>query len=98
VVRGHGAVATQVNGDTNHNGQSELSELAAHIQTLAPKLSQERGKRGNTTATASKSRAAGAMGDAPIASRLADFKQKPRMGSRGEDFPLVKRLPAISAQ
>ena len=30
-----------VNGDTNNDGKIELSELAAHIQTLAPKLSRE---------------------------------------------------------
>ena len=26
-----------------------------------------------------------------------DYAQKPRMGSRGEDFPLVNRLPALPA-
>jgi uncharacterized caspase-like protein len=85
-----------VNGDTNNNGQIELSELAAHIQTLAPRLSREmRGGRG--PAVAQKSRAAIALGDAPITSRYADYRQKPRMGSRGEDFPLVRRLQSLPA-
>ena len=36
-----------VNCDTNNDGQIELSELTAHIQTLAPRLSHElRGGRG----------------------------------------------------
>jgi tetratricopeptide (TPR) repeat protein len=26
------------------------------------------------------------------------YSQKPRLGSRGEDFPLVKRLPALPAE
>jgi hypothetical protein len=89
-----------VNGDTNNDGKIELSELTAHIQTLAPKLSRElRGGRG--PAVRQKSRAAIALGDAPITSRYADYRQKPRLGSRGEDFPLVNRLqalPAASAQ
>jgi hypothetical protein len=54
-----------------------------------------RGGRG--TAVAQKSRAAIALGDAPIASRYADYRQKPRIGSRGEDFPLVNRLTALPA-
>jgi hypothetical protein len=73
-----------VNGDTNNNGQIELSELAAHIQTLAPKLAQElRAKRGTTAAPEPTSRAVIALVDAPVVSRLADIKQKPRMGSPG---------------
>ena len=85
-----------VNGDTNNDGKIELSELTAHIQSLAPKLSRElRGGRG--PAVAQKSRAAQQLGDAPITSRYADYRQKPRLGSRGEDFPLVNRLPALPA-
>ena len=85
-----------VNGDTNNDGKIELSELTAHIQTLAPKLSRElRGGRGPTVAQ--KSRAIEQLGDAPIASRYADYRQKPRLGSRGEDFPLVNRLPTLPA-
>ena len=87
-----------VNGDTNGDGKIELSELVAHVQTLAPKLSRElRGGRGTKTAQKQASRAAVALGDAPIASRYADYRQKPRLGSRGEDFPLVNRLPALPA-
>jgi len=88
-----------VNGDTNNDGKIELSELTAHIQTLAPKLSRElRGGRGPAVAQKQASRAAIALGDAPIASRYADYRQKPRLGSRGEDFPLVNRLPALPVQ
>jgi Caspase domain/Bacterial Ig domain len=83
-----------VNGDTNNDGQIELSELAAHIQELAPKLSQElRDRRGQATASAPKSRAAEQLGGAAIAARY----QKPKIGSRGEDFPLVMRLKALPA-
>ena len=68
----------------------------AHIQSLAPRLSHElRGGRG--PAVAQKSRAAQQLGDAPITSRYADYRQKPRLGSRGENFPLVNRLSALPA-
>jgi hypothetical protein len=70
--------------------------LTAHIQTLAPKLSREL-PRSRGPAVAQKSGAARQLGDAPIASRSADYRQKPRLGSRGEDFPLVNRLPALPA-
>ena len=87
-----------MNGDTNGDGKIELSELVAHVQTLAPKLSHEmRGGRGASPGQKQASRAAIALGDAPIASRYADYRQKPRLGSRGEDFPLVNRLPALPA-
>jgi hypothetical protein len=87
-----------VNGDTNNDGKIELSELTAHIQTLAPKLSHEmRGGRGAAVAQTQASRAAIALGDAPIASRYADYRQKPRVGWSGEDFPLVQSLPAAIA-
>jgi uncharacterized caspase-like protein len=102
--KGHGVFTYAVldaliNGDANNNGQIEVSELAAHIQTLAPILSQElKVKRGaSNDASVTKTRAAVALGDAPVASKLADFRQKPRMGSRGEDFPLVKKLSALPA-
>jgi hypothetical protein len=73
-----------VNGDTNNDGQIELNEIAAHIQNLAPKLSQElRAKRGQAAATPSKSRAAEQLGGAAVAARY----QKPKMGIRGEGFP-----------
>jgi uncharacterized caspase-like protein len=84
-----------INGDSSGNGDIELSELTAHIQNLAPKLSRE--LRNSGMRVAHKTRAAEALGDAPIASRYADFRQKPRIGSRGEDFPLVKRLLVLPA-
>jgi uncharacterized caspase-like protein len=85
-----------VNGDTNNDGTIELSELVAHVQTLAPRLSRElRAGRGTKAPQKQASRAAIALGDALIASRYADYRQKPRLGSRGEDFPLVKRLKEL---
>jgi len=102
--RGHGVFTyalldALVNGDTNGDGEIELSELVAHIQTLTPKLSHEmRAGRGKAIpAQKQASRAAIALGDAPIASRYADYRQKPRLGTRGEDFPLVNRLKALPA-
>jgi hypothetical protein len=87
-----------VHAETNKDGQITLSQLVAHVQTLAPKLSHEmRRGRGAIPAQKQASRAAIALGDAPIASRYADYRQKPRLGSRGEDFPLVNRLPALPA-
>jgi WD40 repeat protein len=97
--KGHGVFTyalldALVNGDTNNDGQIELSELAAHIQELAPKLSQElRDRRGQATTPVSKSRAAEQLGGAAIAARY----QKPKMGSRGEDFPLVRHIQALPA-
>ena len=77
-----------INGDTNNDGKIEVSELVAHTQTLAPKLSEE--LRGG--APQKKSRGAITLGSAAIVSRMADYRQKPKLGSRGEDFPLVNRL------
>jgi WD40 repeat protein len=65
------------NGDTNHNGMIELSELIAHVQTLVPKLARELGGSGRT--------AIAVAGSTP-------FDQTPRLGSRGEDFSIVHRL------
>jgi hypothetical protein len=62
-----------VNGDTNNDDQIELSEHAAHIQSLAPNLSQElRDKLGQATTSVSKSRAAEQLGgeDFPLVMRL----------------------------
>jgi hypothetical protein len=78
--------------DSNGNGRIELSELAAHIQALAPRLSRD--LRGSGVAVAEKARGF-ALADGAIATRLADFRQKPRLGSRGEDFPLVMRLSTL---
>jgi hypothetical protein len=100
-----------VNGDTNGNGQIELSEVVAHVQALAPRLSREMSRgRGSSSAQPPPRSAAAQLGTAVIAARLADrglmrpgtggYSQKPRMGSRGEDFPLVLRLkpPPAAAQ
>jgi hypothetical protein len=54
------------NGDSNRNGTIELSELAAHVQTMVPKFSSQLQNR---------------------------EMQKPRLGSRGEDFVIARRLP-----
>jgi WD40 repeat protein len=82
-----------INGDTNGDGKIEVSELANHIQTLAPKLSQE---LQNGKPAPQKSRGAITLGSAAIVSRMADYRQKPKLGSRGEDFPLVNRLTSLS--
>jgi hypothetical protein len=99
------------NADTNNNGRIELSELAAHIQALAPRLSRELAG-GRVLAAAQRTRAAasGGPGNAVLAARMANrglwrqqdeeasaYSQKPRLGSRGEDFPLVQRLQALPA-
>src|SRR6202035_2478466 len=87
-----------VNGEADKDGQIRLSQLVAHVQKLAPKLSREmRGGRGAVVTQKQASRAAVALGDAPIATRYADYRQKPRLGSRGEDFPLVNRLQSLPA-
>jgi WD40 repeat protein len=54
------------NGDANRNGTIELSELAAHVQTMVPKLSSQFQNRET---------------------------QKAKLGSRGEDFVVARRLP-----
>jgi WD40 repeat protein len=112
--RGHGVFTYAIldalqNGDINNNGQIELSEVVAHIQKLAPRLSRElAGGRAFPTAPEAPRSASAQLGSAVLAPRLADrglrreldepgsgYSQKPRLGSRGEDFPLVKRLPAL---
>jgi hypothetical protein len=96
-------------------GQIELSELVAHIQTLAPRLSRELAGGKNLAAAQESPRSAGKLlANALLVPRLADrglwrqegypatgYSQKPKLGSRGEDFPLVNRLqglPAASAR
>ena len=74
--------------------QIELTELRAHIQTLAPKLSQE---LQNGKSVPQKSRGAITLGNAAIVSRMADYRQKPKLGSRGEDFALVNKLAVLPA-
>jgi uncharacterized caspase-like protein len=65
------------NGDTNGDGLIELSELVGHVQNLVPKLAARLGGDG---------RAAIAVPEPTFG------QQTPRFGSRGEDFPLVRRL------
>jgi uncharacterized caspase-like protein len=67
------------NGDTNHNGTIELSELVSHAQTLVPKLAGELGGTGRTAIA--------------VGGSTAVDRQTARFGSRGEDFVLVQRLP-----
>jgi hypothetical protein len=90
--RGHGIFTyalldALVNGDVNNNGQIELGELVAHIQSLAPQLTHAL----RIGPVDHRSRAALALGPTAIATRY----QKPKIGSRGEDFSLVKRLVAL---
>ena len=94
--KGHGVFTYALldalsNGDANNNGQIELSELAAHIQTLAPRLSRELSTGG---VRSSRTRGFQPADDRPFASRQAGLGQKPKTGSHGEDFPLVRRLSA----
>ena len=65
-------------GDTNGNGVIEVSELAAHVQTMVPKISAQLNGRG---------RAAIAVRGSTTGSQSAHF------GGTGGDFPLVSRLP-----
>jgi len=60
-------------GDANGNGLIELSELAAHVQSVVSKI-----------AAGIKVRAAG--------SEPTGAKQAARFGSRGENFPVARRL------
>jgi uncharacterized caspase-like protein len=65
-------------GDTNGNGVIEVSELAAHVQTMVPKISAQLNGRG---------RAAIAVRGSTTGAQSAHF------GGTGGDFPLVSRLP-----
>jgi WD40 repeat protein/uncharacterized caspase-like protein len=67
-------------GDTNGNKLIELSELVAYVQDQVPKLAAQLGGVGMTKS---------AMGGATTTS---DVKQQARIGSRGEDFVLTRRL------
>jgi hypothetical protein len=60
-------------------------------------LRWHRRRGSSSTQPSPRSAAAQQLGDAPIASRYADYRQKPRLGSRGEDFPLVNRLQELPA-
>jgi WD40 repeat protein len=65
------------NGDTNGDGLIELSEVVTHVQIIVPRIAAQ----------------LGGVGRAEVALPEPVFgKQTPRFGSRGEDFPLVRRL------
>lgn len=79
------------NGDTSANGEIELAELVAHVQTMVPRLAAELGGSGRT---------ATGIGGSTIAVSAAPppDRQTARFGSRGENFALVKRLtPAATS-
>jgi WD40 repeat protein len=81
------------NGDTNTNGSIELSELAAHVQDLVPKLSAE--MRGEASKGDGRDQGERAALTAPMpedTTRFAAYRQSARFGSRGENFVVAKRL------
>lgn len=82
-------------GDSNNNGTIEVSELAGHVQSLAPIFSQELRSGVPRPKRARNARPVLQIGQ-PI--RSTQKQQKPRLGSSGEDFALVKRLPAALAR
>ncbi len=100
--KGHGVFTwvlldALANGDANGNGQIEIGEIAAHVQTVTPRIS----RIVTGFAGSQEQRAALAIGTPQAATTAStvgggdagrDFRQKPRLGSRGEDFPLVRRL------
>ncbi len=102
--KGHGVFTwvlldALANGDANGNGQIEIGEIAAHVQTVTPRIS----RIVTGFAGSQEQRAALAIGTSQSNATTAtvgggdggrDFRQKPRLGSRGEDFPLVRRLTA----
>ncbi len=102
--KGHGVFTwvlldALANGDANGNGQIEIGEIAAHVQTVTPRIS----RIVTGFAGSQEQRAALAIGTPQAATTAStvgggdggrDFRQKPRLGSRGEDFPLVRRLTA----
>ncbi len=80
---GHGVFTAALidalyHGDTNGDGLIQLSELAAHVEDMVPKLSAKREGQG---------RAAAAMAGAMPGAQSAHF------GSTGGDFAIVRRLP-----
>jgi Caspase domain len=81
--KGHGVFTYALmealhSGDSNGDGNIELSEFVIRVQDLVPQLSAELSGRGIAT----------------VASRgFKDDKQSARFGSTGEDFVLARRLP-----
>ncbi len=80
---GHGVFTAALidalyHGDTNGDGLIQLSELAAYVEDMVPKLSAKREGQG---------RAAVAMAGATGGAQSAHF------GTTGGDFAIVRRLP-----
>jgi WD40 repeat protein len=65
------------NADRNGNGMIELSELVTHVQDQVPKLAASLNGRGLVAIAATPS---------------TPDRQTAHFGSRGEDYPLVRRL------
>jgi uncharacterized caspase-like protein len=65
------------NGDRDGDGYIELSELVAHVEDQVPKIAAKLNGRGRAALAARGS---------------TDNRQSAHFGSRGEDFPLVRRL------
>ena len=63
--------------DANGNGLIELSELAAYVQTLVPKLAARMGSNGRVISI----------------SATAPSPQSARFGSHGENFVVLRRIP-----
>lgn len=78
-------------GDANNNGTIEVSELAGHVQSLAPIFSQE---LRSGVSRPKRTRAAEPVMKVGQTTRRPINKQKPKLGSPGEDFVLVNRLAA----
>ncbi len=90
--KGHGVFTYALidalkNADSSGDGLIDLKELAAHVQTMVPRISAEM-------------RGGGAAGDARAAltiggggDRAALVQQSARFGSRGESFIIGRRLP-----
>lgn len=87
-----------VKGDRDRNGTIELSELVDHIQSVTPEISQKMQSQGAAAVSRPSNRGAVQLGDAPIVSRYAAFRQKPKLGSRGENFTIVNTLSSLPAE
>ena len=88
-----------VNGDTNQNGAIEVSEIAVWVQTKTPVLSKElreEGDRGIALGFASQGYTERMSGRDVIGAFPDQISaQKPRTGSRGENFSVVNKLAAL---
>jgi uncharacterized caspase-like protein len=96
--QGHGVFTYAIldalaHGDANNNGTIEVSEIADWVQTHAPQFSTKlAGTPGRGLALGYAQRAAITANADQIAAKDKARAQKPRTGSRGEDFSLVGRL------